>query len=111
MPQPKRDDLPEGMHLSTDGYLRIHRLPLRMRYAHREYASRCVRESWGRELFPGEVVHHCCGNKLCWPPTDFHLLITSKAIHDAMDAGATPTRKHRARGPQQRIFSGDEDYA
>lgn len=99
------------MHLSTDGYLRIHRVPFNMRYAHREYASRCVRASWGRDLLPTEVVHHLCGHKTCWPPTDFHLLITDKAIHDAIDAGKTPWRKHRARGPQQRILSSDDDFS
>lgn len=105
------NDIPDGMHLSTDGYLRIHRAPYRQAYAHREYASRCLRASHGRDLLPTEVVHHLCNHKTCWPPTDFHLLITDKVIHDAIDAGATPTRKHRARGPQRRIFEPDADCA
>jgi hypothetical protein len=68
-----------GIHTSIFGYLLIHRGPYRGKYAHRVYAERQL----GRALKSNEVVHHDCRNPTCWPPTDFHLVIMEKVLHDA----------------------------
>jgi len=86
--------LPPGMNINADGYLRFHRLPLRDQYAHRVYASRQMMASLGRSLRRDEEVHHLCGNRACWPPTDFHLVIMDAALHHAVDAGIEPWKKH-----------------
>jgi hypothetical protein len=88
--------VPAGMNLNSDGYLRFH-APKRVkdRYAHRLYADRQMRESLGRGLLPTEEVHHLCGNRQCWPPTDYHLLICDAALHHAMDAGRAPHWKRK----------------
>jgi hypothetical protein len=83
--------LPAGMCVNQDGYLRVHRAgPMRDKYAHRLYADRQMMESHGRHLSAHETVHHLCQNKLCWPPTDFHLVIMDWPLHAAIDAGITP---------------------
>lgn len=82
-----------GLSLSTDGYLRIRSGPLRDQYAHRAYAERQL----GRPLKPNEVVDHLCHNRTCWPPSDFHLCIMEKALHDAAHARANGIATHRPR--------------
>lgn len=82
------------MTRTRDGYLRIKtRGPLRDKLAHRAYVERQL----GRPLRPDEVIHHVCGNKACFPPTDFHLCLMDFPLHAAFEAGATPWQKHRAR--------------
>jgi len=46
-------------------------------------------------LRANEEVHHLCGNRACWPPTDFHLVIMDEAIHHAIDAGKAPHWKRK----------------
>ena len=89
--------MPKGMHVNGDGYLRIHRVPLRDQYAHRAYVNRQFRETYGRDLRQGEEVHHACGNRKCWPPTDFHLVVMDEALHHAGEAGKAPWMKRRRR--------------
>jgi hypothetical protein len=90
------------MNVNQDGYLRIHRMgSLRDKYAHRVYADRQMLHSRGRPLSPHETVHHLCKNKLCWPPTDFHLVIMDVALHAAIDAGKTPHCKWWLRQKQR----------
>ena len=94
------------MHLNHDGYLRIHRGPLRDKMAHRAYIERCI----GRPLRLDEEVHHLCRNRQCWPPTDFHLLLLDSRLHESFESGAEPHRKRRWK--QNRHFSeaGDGSY-
>lgn len=75
--------VPPGMHVTVHGYLRIHRGMYRDWYAHRAYMQRLV----GRPLRKDEHVHHDCKNPLCWPPTDFHLVLMDEALHIAMNGG------------------------
>jgi len=84
-------EVPKGMHINHDGYLRIHRKPFRDKMAHRAYVERCI----GRELRRDEEVHHLCFNRLCWPPSDFHLVLMDSALHHGTDAGRTPHYKRR----------------
>lgn len=69
---------PEGMTLNKAGYLRIKkRNELRDHLAHRAYAARQM----GLRVLPDTVaVDHQCGNRACWPPTDFHLVIVDQAL-------------------------------
>lgn len=77
--------------MKPKGYLRIKRGPLRDKLAHRAYVERQV----GRVLRDDEEVHHCCANRACWPPSDFHLVLMDAAIHHAIDAGKYPHWKHK----------------
>ena len=86
-----------GMHVNHDGYLRIHRGPLRFQMAHRAYVNRQMQQSLGRDLRATEEVHHLCRNRACWPPTDGHLIIMDQALHHAIDGGRMPWYKKRAR--------------
>lgn len=68
---------PKGTTKNRDGYLRIKRRGvLRDKMAHRAYVERQIR----RTLRPDEEVHHECRNRSCWPPTDFHLVLTDAAL-------------------------------
>lgn len=69
---------PEGMTINAAGYLRIKlRNDLRDQLAHRAYAARQM----GLRVLPGNVaVDHQCGNRACWSPTDFHLVIVDQAL-------------------------------
>jgi hypothetical protein len=80
---------------NKDGYLRFTHGALRHKYAHRAYADRQMLEKYGRPLRANEEVHHLCGNRACWPPTDFHLVIMDEAIHHAIDAGKAPHWKRK----------------
>jgi hypothetical protein len=82
---------PAGMYVNHDGYLRIHKVPLRGKMAHRAYMERCI----GRPLRRDEEVHHLCGNRQCWPPTDFHLVLMDAVFHHASDAGRAPHWKRK----------------
>ena len=74
-----------GLCLNHDGYLRVKRRgPLRDKMAHRLYAERQL----GRPLSPGEEVHHDCRNRACWPPTDFHLVIMDRRLHEGSSGKA-----------------------
>lgn len=67
-----------GLALNSDGYLRIKRRGhLRDQMAHRAYAARQI----GLKILPQtlEVDHHC-GNRSCWPPTDFHLVLVDQIL-------------------------------
>lgn len=90
---------PKGMTINADGYLRITstRNGNRHKYAHRAYADRQFMHSLGRHLRDDEECHHLCGNRQCWPPSDFHMVIMSEALHHASEAGRAPWRKRRAR--------------
>jgi hypothetical protein len=72
-----------GLYKNEYGYLRISAGPHRGEYAHRAYVARQL----GRLLTPSEEVHHLCGNRACWPPTDFHLCIMDASLHHAGNPG------------------------
>lgn len=80
MPGPAHPNWRGGLTVNQDGYLVIKAGRMRDKRAHRAYVERQM----GRPLRPDEEVHHLCGNRACWPPTDFHLLICDAAIHHAM---------------------------
>jgi hypothetical protein len=82
-----------GMYRNDKGYLRIFRGPLKGKYAHRAYVERQL----GRQLLPNEQVHHLCRNPLCWPPSDFHLLVLDKRLHASFDSGVRPNAVYRER--------------
>lgn len=67
-----------GMVVNHDGYLRIKRRgELRDQMAHRAYVARQL----GRKtLPPGLEVDHQCGNRACFPPTNFHLVLVDEAL-------------------------------
>jgi hypothetical protein len=98
-----------GMHLNHDGYLRIHRGPLRGHMAHRAYANRQFRMTYGRDLPPGTEIHHLCRNRTCFPPSDYHLLILDSALHHAIDAGRSPNNRFRHRN--QKSFHEVSEFA
>jgi hypothetical protein len=79
------------MVVNHDGYLRIRRGKLRDKMAHRAYMERCI----GRELRADEEVHHLCGNRACWPPSDFHLVLMDAPLHHLGDAGRAPHWKRK----------------
>lgn len=83
-----------GLHVNEDGYLRIcRRGPLRDKMAHRAYVERQI----GRPLREDEEVHHVCLNRMCWPPSDFHLCLMDAALHHGIDAGRAPWLKRKTR--------------
>jgi hypothetical protein len=94
--KPGRKPSGTGMHLDKDGYLVIHRGEWRNRYAHRAYLARQWKETYGTELPDSVEVHHSCGNRSCWPPTDAHLIVMDEALHHA-DA-ARNGKRHRKHG-------------
>lgn len=71
-----------GMVLNHDGYLRIKRRgELRDQMAHRAYVARQL----GLKVLPPEFeVDHQCGNRACWPPSDFHLVLVDQALSPYM---------------------------
>lgn len=82
----------KGYTRNSDGYLMVTRRgPNRGRCAHRVYMEHLL----GRPLRLDEEVHHLCRNRLCWPPTDGHLLLMSADFHAAIDAGGEPHRKRK----------------
>lgn len=87
-PKPKRGRPPtgSGMHPDRDGYLVIHRGPWRNRYAHRAYAARQWKQTYGTDLPDTVEIHHSCGNRSCFPPSDGHLIIMDLALHHADNA-------------------------
>lgn len=96
-PIPAWFTVPKGMNINHQGYLRFHAPHhLRDKYAHRVYCNRLMQETYGRDLRANEEVHHLCGEPLCWPPTDFHLLILDAALHHLSDAGRSPAWKRKA---------------
>lgn len=67
-----------GMHVNRDGYLRIKvRGVYRDQMAHRAWVARQIGET---RLSNDFEVHHECMNRACWPPTDFHLVLTDQAL-------------------------------
>jgi hypothetical protein len=93
--KPGRKPAGSGMHLDADGYLVIHRGPWRNRYAHRAYAARQWKQKYGTELPDTVEIHHSCGNRSCWPPSDGHLVVMDLALHHE-DTGAR-NRKRRGK--------------
>lgn len=86
-----------GMVLNHDGYLRIKRRgELRDQMAHRVYAARQL----GLKILPpGIAVDHHCGNRSCWPPTDFHLVLVDQVLAPYMyQTKANQHTPHRRRG-------------
>jgi len=73
------ETLPDGLHVSIYGYLRIHCGRFRRWYAHRAYMQTLI----NRPLRADEHVHHDCRNPLCWPPSEFHLVLMDAALHNA----------------------------
>lgn len=67
-----------GMIVNHDGYLRIKkRGALRDQMAHRAYVARQI----GLKILPSHLeVDHQCGNRACWPPTDFHLVLVDATL-------------------------------
>lgn len=81
-----------GMTVNGSGYLRFTAKPYRGKYAHRVYMEKLL----GRPLRANEEVHHQCGNRACWPPSDGHLILMDAALHDA--SAATAKKRRRRRG-------------
>ena len=96
-PGPQHPRWKGGLTRNAHGYLAFSAGPNRKKYAHRVYMERIL----GRALGPDEEVHHVCGNRACWPPTDFHLCLMPAAIHDAISAGHAS--KQRWRKPRKSV--------
>ena len=76
--EPRELTLDFGLHVNHDGYLRIKkRGEYRDQMAHRAYVARQIGET---RLSNEYEIHHICMNRACWPPTDFHLLLTDQAL-------------------------------
>ena len=81
-----------GWRIDHDGYVEFTRRGLlRFKKAHRVYMETLV----GRPLRADEEVHHLCGNRSCWPPTDFHLALMDSALHHGFEGGYHKVRQGR----------------
>jgi hypothetical protein len=82
-----------GLRVNRDGYLEVTRRgPYRGRFVHRVYMELLI----GRPLRSDEEVH-LCGNRQCWPPADFHLILMDAPLHHGSDSGRSPYWKRKAR--------------
>jgi hypothetical protein len=90
----------KGLSLTSDSYYRITRRGInRNRHAHRVYAGRKL----GRTLRMDKEIHHNCGNRSCWPPSDFHLVIMDENLHHARANNCSTQNKSKR---QRRIKHG-----
>lgn len=101
LPGPANPNWRGGMRINVDGYRQVTAGPNRGKYEHRLVASRCMMETYGRELRPDEEVHHQNWVRSC--NHDWNLIVMDEAIHHGINTNHKGRRKGNGNGKDTRF--------